>query len=301
MSWQRRRGNGHQLVMVYLVKANHMVIMRSFQSSWYARWSWLHYLEDQDSVLCFICAKASHLKKIQWSSNFDLAFISKGYSNWKDATNKFQQHALSKAHKEAVLKMVTFSSVNVAESLSLTLKKEKYERRECLVKIISNIKFLARQGLPLRGHGDESNSNFFQLMKLRAEDDAKITSWLERKTDKYTSPEMQNEIIKTMAMQVLRHIVESIKSVPFLTIMIDETTDVSNKEQVVVCFRWVDAKLYSHEEFVGLYQVDSTQASVLVSVIHDVSITKIRGQCYDGASSMSGVRGGVATQCSKEL
>ena len=79
-----------------------------------------------------------------------------------------------------------------------------------------------------------------QLMKLRAEDNAQIISWLEKKTDKYTSPEMQNEIHKTMAMQVLRSIVESLRSVPFLTIMVDETTDISNKEQVVICFRWVD-------------------------------------------------------------
>ena len=53
---------------------------------------------------------------------------------------------------------------------------------------------------------------------------------------------MQNEILKTMALQVLRQVMESIHSAPFLTIMIDETTHVSNKEQVVICFRWVDKK-----------------------------------------------------------
>ena len=45
-------------------------------------------------------------------------------------------------------------------------------------------------------------------------------------------------------------------------------------------------KLEHHEEFIGLYQVESTRATVLVGVVHDVlqrmilSITKIRGQCY---------------------
>ena len=44
-----------------------------------------------------------------------------------------------------------------------------------------------------------------------------------------------------------------------------------------------------------LYQVDSTQANALVGLLHDVlqklnvSITKIRGLCYDGVASMSGV------------
>ena len=35
-------------------------------------------------------------------------------------------------------------------------------------------------------------------------------------------------------------------------IMIDETTYVSNQEQVVICFRWVDDALERHEEFIGL-------------------------------------------------
>jgi len=198
------------------------------------------------------------------------------------------------------------SSVNVAESLSSALKTEKLQRRRCLLKLISNMKYLTRQGLSLRGHGDESDSNFMQLMILRAEDDSRIMDWLEKKTDKYTSPEMQNELIKTMALQVLRKVVVSISLAPFFTIMIDETTDVANKEQVVVCIQWVDENLESHEDFIGLYEVGSTQAAMLVSVIRDVlvrlnlSVSKIRGQCYDGASAMSGSRSGVATQI-KEL
>lgn len=189
------------------------------------------------------CAGANRQKKLQWSSNSDLAFISKGFTNWKDATVKFAIHASSKCHKEVVLKMVTLpsSTKNVAESLSTQVKREKLERRQCFLKVLSNVRFLARQGLPFRGHGDhESDSNFLQLMKLRSEDDSRIVGWLERKTSKYTAPDMQNEILKTMALQVLRQVVESIQSAPFLTIMIDETTDVSNKEQLVVCFRWVD-------------------------------------------------------------
>ena len=93
--------------------------------------------------------------------------------------------------------MVTLpsSTQNVAESLSNVLKKEKLERQQCSLKVLSNIRYLARQGIPLRGHGDletqtESESNFVQLMKLRGEDDSRIAGWLEKKTDKYTSPDM---------------------------------------------------------------------------------------------------------------
>ena len=285
-----------------------VVVYRSFQPSWFDKCPWLDYTENEDDALCFTCAQANQQKMLQWSSNSDLAFISKRFTNWKDATVKFGIHASSKCHKEAVLKMVTLpsSTKNVAESLSAQLKRENLERRQCFLKVLLNIRFLARQGLPLRGHGGhESDSNFVQLMKLRGEDDSRMTGWLEKKTNKYTAPNMKNEMVKTMALLVLLQVLESICSAPFLTIMVDETTDVPNKEQVVVCFRWVDNTLESHEEFIGTYEVGSTQASSLVATIHDlqrmnVSICKLRGQCYDGASSMSGSLGGVSTQLQKE-
>ena len=89
-----------------------------------------------------------------------------------------------------------------------------------------------------------------------------------------------------MAKMVLRDLTSSIQSAPF----IEETTDESNKEQVVICFRWVDDELDVHEDCIGLYETESTEAIALLTIIHDVlnrlniSITKLRGQCYDGAS-----------------
>ena len=88
--------------------------------------------------------------------------------------------------------------------------------------------------------------------------------------------------------------------------MIDETTDSSNREQVVVCIRWVDDQLEPHEEFIGLYKVDDIYSSTLVSVIKDtllrlnLSLTRCRGQCYDGASNMQGARNGVAKRLADE-
>ena len=72
-------------------------------------------------------------------------------------------------------------------------------------------KFLARQGIALRGDGDEKDSNFLQLLLLRSVDDPSILSFLQRKTDKYTSPQIQNELFKIMALQVLREITDLIQ------------------------------------------------------------------------------------------
>ena len=45
--------------------------------------------------------------------------------------------------------------------------------------------------------------------------------------------------------------------------MADKSTDVSNKEWVVICMRWVDNNFEAHEEFIGMHEVDSIDASTL--------------------------------------
>ena len=79
-----------------------------------------------------------------------------------------------------------------------------------LIKILSCIQFLARQGLPLRGHGDDNDGNLLQLLKFQGSDE--IKDWLQRKTNKYTSHKVQNSFLKTMALDVLRNVTENFKN-----------------------------------------------------------------------------------------
>ena len=53
----------------------------------------------------------------------------------------------------------------------------------------------------------------------------------------------------------------------FLSVMTDETADVPNKEQVVVCICWIDSSVTVHEDFVGLRPVVRTTADEIVGVI----------------------------------
>ena len=90
--------------------------------------------------------------------------------------------------------------------------------------------------------------------------------------------------------------------------MANEVTDISNKEQVALCIRYIDELFQPHEDFLGLYFVESIKADILVACLKDVlvrmnmPITNCRGQCYDGAANMMRIRNGVATQiCGKSL
>ena len=100
-----------------------------------------------------------------------------------------------------------------------------------------------------------------------------MREWLQRKCNKYTSHEIQNDLLKIMALRVLRSIADHLQKSPFLTVMIDETADISNQEQVTVVIRRVDEDLTVYEEFHGLYHVDSIAADSLTAVIKDVMIS----------------------------
>ena len=194
---------------------------------------------------------------------------------------------------------------DIGESISTQHKELKDRNRKNLLKIIDAIQYLSRQGIALRGDGDEKDSNFNQLLAVGAKHDPEFKDWLKQKTNKYVAPDIQNELLRIMAKLVLRQLISEIKSADFVSIMADETTDASNTEQLVICMRWVDGNFETHEDFLGVYALADLQANTITNSIkdiflrYDLPMSKLRGQCYDMAATMAGKKTGVATQIQK--
>lgn len=280
---------------------------RPFKAAWFDSWPWLDYQEVSDSVICFYCSHANNrnlLAKGQYGKREE-TFLSKGFTNWKDACSSFRKHETSKYHVDAV-HVITKPQKNVGEMLSQAHSQQKKLNGHMLMTVMQNIQFFGRQGLALRGHNDEE-SNFTQILKLRSHDQSEITDWLAKKGgDKYTSPEIQNELLTLMSQAVLRVVASQLQQAEFFTIMADECVDCSNNEQLVICFRYVDDKVDVHEEFIGLYQCPNITADTIVAVLHDtllrlnLQLSRCRGQCYDGGSNMAGSKNGVKAQILKQ-
>ena len=269
---------------------------RSCQSRWFTEFSWLDYDEVNNYVTCFICKE--HLKNLEMEKNKEEAFLSTGFRNWKKALDSFKEHQKSKCHIAALTFEITIPQCgNIQEMTSKKIKSNMQENRKCLIKIIKTIQFLGRQGFALRGDESDENSNFMQLLKLRSKDFLKLKEWLEKKTEKYTSHDIQNELLKLMAHQILREVRDS-----FYANICDEYTDISNNEQLTLCLRWVDELFNIHEDFLGFYQLENIKSDTAVSAIRDVllrtqvSLDNCRGQCYDGASNILGKKSSVAKQ-----
>ena len=83
------------------------------------------------------------------------AFIKTGYSNWEysRSTDKcFHKHESSNYHQQAIQGLIKIpkSADDVSEMVKSNLTEVRSQNRACLIKIISCVRCLTRQGLPLR-------------------------------------------------------------------------------------------------------------------------------------------------------
>jgi len=157
---------------------------------------------------------------------------------------------------------------------------------------------MARQGLPFRGHLESSESenrgNFIELLSFVAKYSPELKHWLSNHPGNvsWLSPSIQNEVIDIVSENILKTISERAKG-KFFSVLCDEVSDVSRHEYLTLVIRYVtDGKI--EESLLGLIRVESITGSFLCSVVekrlsdYNLPLQNIVGQCYDGASNMSG-------------
>ena len=268
---------------------------------WYRDYKWLHFCQSSMKLFCFYCLLAHHANPNLASStqHCEITFIKEGYQNWKKDTDRFKNHQLSELHRNAVFKYESSKQPTITQQISTPASKEMQKNREMLLKVLSSLRFLLKQGLPIRGHTNEVG-NLYQLLTLRSEDCPPLSSWLQNQ--QYMSPVIINEMIKLMGNELLRQLLVRIRESTWFAILADETADIANHEQPSCSIRWVTKDYDIHEDFIGLVYVPRITSEVITSAIKDILIrcnlplTLCRGQGYDGAANMMGHLNGVAKQ-----
>jgi hypothetical protein len=124
------------------------------------------------------------------------------------------------------------------------------------------------------------------------------------------SPEIQKDIARCCAKEITEVIMGEIGERQF-SVLIDESCDISVKEQMVVMLRYVNNEGKVIERFLALKHVKDTTSDALKQALfslldkynlqvlfslldkYNLSITRLRGQGYDGASNMRGEFNGL--------
>lgn len=176
--------------------------LRSFSSKYYQLHSWLEYNTEEDKVYCFECR---HFIKEGIRDQHE-KFVKNGFNNWKKLGEGLKKHAESSLHAECAQKYIAYKKSlktgTVHQQVVNQQEQDVIQNREYLLKLIDVILTLVRQGLPLRGHEEDTSSknrgNFLEIAQLFSKCDKNFYIHFEKHLN-YCSPDIQKEIIGILA------------------------------------------------------------------------------------------------------
>ncbi|XP_042466250.1 zinc finger MYM-type protein 1-like [Zingiber officinale] len=180
------------------------------------------------------------------------------FVNCKKAIEKFNEHVgeVGSAHNEARIQFEGFKNQRQSVKYLFSWGKHEIEvaYRKRLTAILKLIQFLLLQGLPFRGHDE--------------------------------SPASSNRVETTNA--ILANLGDR-----WFTLLLDEARDCSMKEQMTFVIKYVNKHGEVIERFMAIVHVATTTTACLKEAIdslfakYGLSMARLRGQGYDGASNMS--------------
>ncbi|XP_076960866.1 uncharacterized protein LOC143637336 [Bidens hawaiensis] len=268
---------------------------RKFQVNWFDHksgfGSWLEYSVSTDLAYCLYC----YLFKEQYGNHLD-AFVNEGFNSWNKGVERMRLHQgkINSLHNNYVKKGEDLLRQDRSIRAAVEKPTDKQKR------------------LSICGHNESKDSNnkgnFKEILERigeLSEDFGKVILGNASGNSQMTSPTIQGEIKQCFAQEVLKQIFDELDNDVF-ALLVDESSDVSKKEQMAVVIRYVDKSGVVKERLIGFVHVSDTSSLCLKSAIdglfaqHGLSLTKVRGQGYDGASNMRGEFNGLRALILKE-
>ncbi|KAM4068423.1 hypothetical protein ACB094_12G010600 [Castanea mollissima] len=234
-----------------------------------------------DAAFCFYCYLFE--KDVSKQGGGD-TFVTKGFRLWNQL-RKLDSHVggVNSAH-------------NQAQS-----NQDKAEYRIQLNAIVDCVRFLLFRGLAFRGHNESQGSsdkgNFIELLQFLGDHNESI--------NELTHHDIQKDIVNAIAHETSKAIIEDLGN-GFFSILVDESRDISVKEQMALVLHYVNKQGIIIERFLGIVHVASTTALSFKCAIegllckYNLSLSRLCEQGYNGASNMQGDINGLKTLILKE-
>lgn len=284
---------------------------RQFNREVYSKNEWICGSSKKNALFCFPCVLFGGDKS--WTQN--------GVTDLQHLSQKMKKHETCRRHLYNTIEFALLGTVNIKQQLDsaywINIRKfneEVSKNRYILSKIIDCIKFCGIFELALRGHDETSGSEnpgiFRGLINFSAELDKTLEEHLEKATVfKGVSKEIQNDILDCILEVYQERILEEIRQTPYLAIIVDETTDVSAKTQLVVILRYSRngepvERFWTYLKPTGVNAEALTNdiTHVLNSILPETNGNKkLIAQSYDGAAVMSGRHTGVQARIKEKF
>ena len=205
---------------------------RTFKIETYEKGDWLCGCNVSNSLYYFPYLSFASIDQTEWTKS--------GVKDLIHLAEKIKKHQSSKAHLSAKLRFNLLGiqdirqQLNSAFRLSIEKHNEQVKKnRYVLFKIIDCIQFCGAFELAMHGHDEGDNSLnpgvFKGLINFSAELDLALREHLQQATVfKDTSKNIQNDLLECMLSVCQVHIKKEIVDSKFVSVMSDETSDISN-------------------------------------------------------------------------
>ncbi|XP_063387958.1 zinc finger MYM-type protein 1-like [Cydia fagiglandana] len=263
---------------------------------------WIVGCSHTNKMYCWCCIFFSNDINV-WNSS--------GYEDLNNLSGAIKRHTNSGKHLSAVIAFSNFGKLRIEAPLSRQLSEDISKHnmrvdnnRSVFQRLVDIVCHLAQQELPFKGN-DESNTslnrgNVLELVSLLSKYDCVLEKHVQsdQPSSSYLSYKIQNDIIQSVADVIRARIENEVKKTKFVSVIIEETPDVSHREQLCLILRYFGENDI-HDRFMRYVNVSlSRTADVISNIIlellkkHDCT-EKLVAQSYDGASVMSGIRNEV--------
>ncbi|XP_049414568.1 uncharacterized protein LOC125877264 [Solanum stenotomum] len=287
--------------------------VRRFNHKWFDEFpDWLEYSISKDAAFCLYCYLFKQNNNLQGGGE---TFSSVGFRSWhKKASLQTHVGGHTSIHNQSKRKcedlMRQQQSIHASFEKQFNQDKHGYQIR--LAASIDVVRLLVRQGLAFRGHDESKLSlnrgNFLEILSFYAQKCDEVRKFvLENapQNDQMTCPKIQKDIVIACKIETIKGIIKELNG-DYFSLLVDESFDVSRKEQMAVVLRYVDRRGFVMERLLDIVHVKNTSALSLKEAIvnllsqHSLSLSYVRGQCYDGASNMQGDINGLKMLIKKE-
>ncbi|XP_058733370.1 uncharacterized protein LOC131604978 [Vicia villosa] len=219
---------------------------RAFCKAWYKNYTWIEYSESKDAAYCFYCFL---FKPPGRAEHFGYEVFNKdGFKDLKHASKGFKDHIGSHNSKHNSCMKHYDDYNNQRQSVTSIFARATRELEElykiCLTCSLDCTRYLIAKGIAFRGHDESSTSlnkgNFREMVEWVKSNDEKVRDAFDRgpKNCTMTSGDIQKELAMCCAHEVTKVIMEELGERQF-SVLIDESRDISVKEQMAVMLRLV--------------------------------------------------------------
>ncbi|XP_061170873.1 zinc finger protein 862-like [Saccostrea echinata] len=253
--------------------------IRKFQKKWLTMYSWLRLENEDDSDEFMYCNACTDHKKVNGMN--------------KVAKNKNFQHSTLTRHVNLADHKLAILAPCLKENMDQCQKKHTTKYDDAIKSLLTCVNWMVSENLPL----SKFKSLIDLLNELSLENIAILKSFC---NINYESEFSASELLDSLSKVADTHLNESLSASPMVTVMSDESTDISNTKRLVIYAQLISDDMKPSTHYVNNMEcTDATGKGIAVSLLDEfkqrgVPASKIMSMGSDGASAMTGKQNGAA-------